>query len=138
MTAKALFDLAAACSASALVLAASAYFWGGGEEAVRALCAFAVCLPPAAIALVVVAGARDAAPARRLVAVAFAAPIRVLATLAAAALVWCVILSPNAASFWLWIVVAYAVTLAADVRLMLRVLRETRPSCERSPDDSVR
>jgi hypothetical protein len=135
MTAKALFDLAAVCSAAALVFAAPAYLWGGAEEAARVLAAFAVCLPPAAIALVVVAGARDAAPARRLVAVAFAAPIRVATTLAVAALVWCVILSPKAASFWLWIVVAYAVTLAADVRLMLRVLRDSRPSLEHSAGD---
>jgi hypothetical protein len=62
-----------------------------------------------------------------------------LATPALALFVWCVILSEQSASFWLWLVVGYALTLAVEVRLVLRVMRYSQPSPrESTPTRSAR
>lgn len=117
--------LAALCAAAACLNALLALAIFGPSESFRVVLAYLACLPPAVVALALVAKKADADPSVRIVAIAAATPIRFLATLFIAVVIWCVILSPAGASFWLWIVVAYAVTLAADVRLMLRVLRRS-------------
>jgi len=107
----------------AIVTAFIARIAFNSEEAKHALLAFAICLPGALASTIVVGRSLHWPVKDRTVMIAAGNPLRMISSLILGVICWCVILSPRSIGFWGWFIVAYALTLAVDVRLILRVLR---------------
>lgn len=110
-------------TAITLLIALIARLAFSGEEAKHVVLAFAICLPGALASTIVVARSLHWPVKDRTVMIAAGNPLRLISSLILGVICWCVILSPRSIGFWGWFIVAYALTLAVDVRLMLRVLR---------------
>ena len=104
-------------------MAAIARLAFGIEETKHVLLAFVICLPGDLASTLVVARSLHWPVKDRTIMIAAGNPLRLLSSLILGGICWCVILSPRSIGFWGWFVVAYALTLAVDVRLILRVLR---------------
>lgn len=96
----------------------------GTDESKHAILAFAICLPGALASTIVVGRSLHWPVKDRTVMIAAGNPLRLISSLILGVICWCVILSPRSIGFWGWFIVAYALTLAVDVRLILRVLRQ--------------
>jgi hypothetical protein len=99
----------------------------GPDESIRLLLAWTASLPGAIASLLLAERSAVLPPTKRTAYLAAGHPIRMLLTLAIALGYWCVILSAHFPSFWVWIVITYALTLAGDVWLTLRVIRAGSP-----------
>jgi hypothetical protein len=86
--------------------------------------------------LILVEQSKYLPPQQRTTLIAAGHPIRLLLALAISFGYWCVILSEPTTSFWVWFVITYALTLAGDVWLTLRVIRAS--SSDMTPYASAR
>lgn len=115
--------LIAQIAAASAVVSLLAWLLAGPKESAMVLWSFAICIAPAVASLRWVTICARRSPTARIGSILGSTFLRLLVTPALAIFVWCVILSEQRASFWLWLVVGYALTLAAEVRLVLRVMR---------------
>ncbi len=99
----------------------------GNEESIRLALAWTASLPGAIASLILAERSAPLPPTKRTAYIAAGHPIRMLMTLAIAIGYWCVILSAQFPSFWVWIVITYALSLAGDVWLTLRVIHARSP-----------
>jgi hypothetical protein len=106
----------------------------GSDESIRLALAWTASLPGAIASLLLAERSAVLPPTKRTAYLAAGHPIRMLLTLAIGIAYWCVILSAQFPSFWVWIVITYALTLAGDVWLTLRVIHAGSPV---SPSHSV-
>jgi hypothetical protein len=107
----------------------------GTDEARRLALAWTTSLPGHWASLIVAEKSLSLPPVERTPYLAAGPAIRLLTSLPLAAGYWCVILSVQQPSFWVWFVITYALSLAGDVWLTLRVLRSDRTV--RSQDSSL-
>lgn len=107
-----------------LLLVGTAYAWNGLDEVRRAVAAMAVSIPGAYVSLKIADRSKHWDPRAWTVVLASGNTIRILLSIPLAFLVGCVILSERTASFWVWFLVGYALTLVADVIGILRLIKK--------------